>query len=86
MDWTNILGLTAGLCTTVAVVPQLIKAYKTKEAEDVSLKMFLVLLTGLSLWVVYGIIKKDFPIIITNSIAVILNSLMLYFIFKYGKE
>ena len=70
----------------MAVVPKLIKAYKTKEAEDVSLKMFLVLLTGLSLWVVYGIIKKDFPIIITNSIAVILNSLMLYFIFKYGKE
>lgn len=86
MDWIFALGIAAGLCTTIAVVPQIIKAYKTKEAEDVSLKMFLVLLTGLSLWCVYGIIKEDWPIIITNGVAVVLNSIMLYFILRYGKK
>ena len=83
MNWTNLLGLLAGLCTTAAVVPQLIKALKTKKVHDVSPGMFLVLITGLALWVVYGIIRNDLPIIITNAVALTLNSFMLYLLFKY---
>ena len=84
LGWTEILGLVAGIFTTAAVVPQLWKAWKTKEVEDVSLKMFFVLVTGLALWLVYGIIKNDLPIIATNGTALFLNSLMIYFIIKYG--
>lgn len=83
MDWTNILGLVAGICTTAAVVPQLWKAWKTKEVEDVSPGMFFVLVSGLALWVVYGVLKNDFPIIATNGTALLLNSFMLYLIFRY---
>ena len=73
----------AGICTTAAVVPQLIKAWKTKKVEDVSPGMFFVLVTGLALWLVYGILKKDLPIIATNGTALLLNSLMLYLLFRY---
>lgn len=83
MDWTSILGLVAGICTTAAVVPQLLKAWKTKEVDDVSPGMFFVLITGLALWVVYGVIKNDFPIIATNGVAFLLNSLMLFLLFRY---
>ena len=48
--------------------------------------MFFVLITGLALWVVYGIIKNDFPIIATNGTALLLNGLMLYLIFRYREE
>ena len=83
LGWTEILGLAAGVCTTAAVVPQLKKAWKTKEVQDVSPGMFFVLITGLALWVVYGIIRNDLPIIVTNGVALALNSLMLYLLFKY---
>lgn len=85
LDWTTILGLAAGVCTTAAVVPQLIKAWKTKEVGDVSPGMFFVLITGLVLWTIYGIIRNDLPIILTNGVALVLNSLMLYLLFKYGE-
>lgn len=84
LGWTEILGLAAGACTTAAVVPQLWKAWKTKEVADVSPGMFFVLITGLALWVVYGVIKNDLPIIATNGTALFLNSLMLYLLFRYG--
>ena len=83
IGWTEILGLTAGACTTAAVVPQIWKAWKTKEVDDVSPKMFLVLITGLALWIAYGIIKNDVPIIITNGLAFMLNVFMLFLIYRY---
>ena len=83
LGWTEILGLIAGACTTAAVTPQIWKAWKTKEVEDVSIGMYLVLITGLALWLVYGILKKDIPIIATNGTALLLNLFMLYLIFRY---
>ena len=83
LGWTEILGLVAGACTTAAVTPQIWKAWKTKEVEDVSVGMYLVLITGLALWLVYGILKKDIPIIATNGTALLLNLFMLYLIFRY---
>jgi len=86
IGWTEILGLVAGGFTTAAVVPQLWKTWKTKEVDDVSPGMFLVLLTGLALWLAYGIIKSDLPIIATNGTALALNSLMLFFYFRYRNK
>ena len=83
LGWTEILGLVAGACTTAAVTPQIWKAWKTKEVEDVSIGMYLVLITGLALWLVYGILQKDIPIIATNGTALLLNLFMLYLIFRY---
>lgn len=83
LGWTEILGLVAGACTTAAVAPQIWKAWKTKEVDDVSVVMYLVLITGLALWLIYGIIKGDIPIIVTNGTALLLNLFMLYLIFRY---
>lgn len=85
MNWTTILGLVAGVCTTAAVIPQLLKAWKTKKVGDVSPGMFFVLITGLALWTTYGVIRNDLPIILTNGVALVLNSLMLYLLFKYER-
>ncbi len=83
IGWTEILGLVAGACTTAAVTPQIWKAWKTKEVEDVSVGMYLVLITGLALWLVYGILNDDIPIIATNGAALVLNLFMLFLIFRY---
>ena len=83
LGWTEIHGLVAGVVTTAAVVPQIWKAWRTTEVEDVSPGMYFVLVTGLALWVIYGIITSDIPIIATNGTALLLNCFMLYLIFRY---
>jgi MtN3 and saliva related transmembrane protein len=86
METTNIIGLVAGICVTIAVIPQIIKVWKSKKVKNVSLTMFSTLTLGIFLWVVYGFLKNDYPIMITNSISLFLNLLMIYFISKYEKE
>lgn len=83
MDMTQIIGLVAGTCTSLAAAPQLIKAWKTKEVKDISLKMFLLFVVGIGLWIVYGVLKSDLPIIITNSISLAFNGAMLVLKLKY---
>lgn len=85
LSWTDILGLVAGICTTVAVIPQIKKAWKTKKVEDVSPGMFTILIIGVFLWVVYGITQNDLPIIATNGVSLGLNGVMLYLMLRYRK-
>lgn len=85
IHFTVILGFVAGVFTAVAMLPQLIKTYREKRAEDVSLVMLLILLSGISLWIAYGIVKADWPIIITNSISLLINIVLVYFRQRYKK-
>jgi MtN3 and saliva related transmembrane protein len=79
----TILGLVAGACTTIAFLPQVIKTWKSKSAKDLSLGMFVFFCLGVTLWLAYGIILSDTPIIVANSATLILSSLILYFKLKY---
>ena len=81
----NILGLVAGGITSVAMLPQLIKVLKEKDVQDLSLLMILFLITGLSLWVWYGFIKDELPIILSNAFAVLVNICLLICYFKFRK-
>lgn len=78
-----ILGLAAGALTTIAFVPQVIKTWKTKSAEDLSLGMYSIFCTGVLLWLVYGLIKWDIPIIVANVITFTLAITILYFKLVY---
>ncbi|WP_226064541.1 SemiSWEET transporter [Kaistella polysaccharea] len=82
----NILGLVAGGITSVAMLPQLIKVLKEKNVEDLSLMMIAVLIVGLSLWVWYGILKDELPIILSNAFAVLVNIGLLLAYFKYRQK
>lgn len=86
MGWLEILGLIAGICTTSAVVPQIIKAFKTKKVDDISPVMFSILMAGVGLWVIYGIYKNDMPIILTNGISFLLNGVMLFLMLFYKRR
>nr|WP_198160711.1 SemiSWEET family transporter [Pedobacter panaciterrae] len=71
MDSIQILGLTAGICTSSSVIPQLVKTIQEKKAYDVSWIMFIVLIIGNSLWIYYGFSKSDIPIVSTNTFFII---------------
>ncbi|KFF19970.1 SemiSWEET transporter [Chryseobacterium sp. JM1] len=80
----NILGIVAGVLTSISMIPQLIKVIKEKNVDDISLVMLLVLISGLSLWVWYGFKKDELPIILSNAFAVLVNISLLvsYMIYK----
>lgn len=69
-----------------STVPQIKKTLKTKKTDDISIWLVVVLIAGLGLWVVYGITKYDIVLIGGNSIAVLLNSIMLFLKIKYSKN
>lgn len=85
MSFINILGLVAGICTSSSVIPQIITTIKKKEATEVSLMMFLVLMTGNALWIYYGLTKSDIAIAATNVFSVLLNLVMLFLKYRYRR-
>ena len=72
MDLTLALGFGAGLLTTLAFVPQVWKIWKTRSAADVSLPAFVAFSIGVSMWLVYGILRGEPPIVIWNAITLVL--------------
>jgi MtN3 and saliva related transmembrane protein len=85
MNWTQVIGLFAGICTASSLLPQLIKSIKEKKAEDISKGMLFVLMIGVATWIVYGILRDDLPIIITNSFSLLLNISMIVLRLKYNR-
>lgn len=85
-DHSLYIGIGAGICTAISMLPQLVKIIKDRKAEDISYFMLFILLLGVSGWVWYGVEKKDYPIIVTNGFSVLVNLLTIFFSIKYKKE
>jgi MtN3 and saliva related transmembrane protein len=66
------IGLIAGICTTISFVPQIIKIIRTKHVRDLSLYMYIILTTGVFLWLIYGVLIREAPVILANSVTFVL--------------
>ena len=78
------IGLLAGLLSTCAFLPQVIKAIKTKKTNDISLTTNIILLIAIILWFIYGIFINSISLIIFNFIQTIIISILIYNIIKYN--
>ena len=74
---TEYLGYLAGFLTVVSFLPQVIRVWKTKEVEDLSFRMFVLLIAAGALWITYGVLTKDWPVIATNAGTVTFNAAIL---------
>ncbi|MDQ0966968.1 MtN3 and saliva related transmembrane protein [Flavobacterium sp. W4I14] len=83
MDLIDIIGIVAGIFTSSSIVPQIIKTLKKKKAREVSVFMFIVMMTGNALWVYYGFDKSDIAIISTNFLALGLNITMVVLKYRF---
>ena len=83
MTLITTLGLLAALLTTVAFLPQVIKTWKTKKTRDISFIMYVILITGVFLWLVYGFLIKDLPLILANLVTLVLVSFILFLKIKH---
>jgi MtN3 and saliva related transmembrane protein len=86
MDLTEITGLVAGIFTSASLVPQLVKMIREKTPTSISVWMIVILLAGLAIWIVYGFMKMDWPIILTNCFSFVVNLLILVLRFVYKKK
>ena len=81
----TIVGFIAGLVTTSANLPQVWKTYRNKSGEGLSFRMLLTLAMGLGLWIVYGIMSKSLPLIVTNTIVLLLILLLIGMKLKFDR-
>jgi MtN3 and saliva related transmembrane protein len=84
MDGAMILGITAGTLTTVAFIPQLAKALKSKSTGDLSWGMVITFSTGVLLWLIYGIWIDSLPVILANAVTLLLQLGIVSLKIKYG--
>ncbi|MEQ8601888.1 MAG: SemiSWEET transporter [Marivibrio sp.] len=78
------IGLAAGALTTLAFLPQVVKTWRTRSTADISLWMFLAFLTGVGLWLAYGLLIGDAPLIAANGATFLLAGVILYFKLRHG--
>jgi MtN3 and saliva related transmembrane protein len=83
MNTIQILGLVAGSLTTAAFFPQVIKTWKSRSAKDLSLGMFSLFCLGVALWLWYGFMVQDIPVIAANMITLMLASTLLFFKLRF---
>jgi MtN3 and saliva related transmembrane protein len=71
------IGLIAGFLTSVAAVPQLVKSYRSRHVRDISIWQPVLLTAGLALWLVYGILLKDLPLIAANIFSLLCYAVLI---------
>ena len=82
----DILGLIAGSLTTIAFVPQLLKVWKSKSAQDISYVMFIMFIAGIILWEIYGWGIHSMPVILFNVITFVLGLAILVLKFIFDRK
>jgi len=85
-NYIDLFGFLAALLTTIAFLPQLYKTWKTKSADDVSLVMLMLFITGLICWIIYGFKINSIPILVANIITFIFNFSILILKISYRKN
>lgn len=83
MNFLTFIGLAAATLTTIAFLPQMFKTWRTKSAKDVSFVMLITFISGVSLWLIYGIYLQALPIILANAVTLIFNLIILWLKIKY---
>ncbi|GLH78424.1 hypothetical protein SSBR45G_33330 [Bradyrhizobium sp. SSBR45G] len=81
---TTLIGLGAAACTTSSFLPQVIKAWRSRSTTDISTGMFVLLTTGNAMWLLYGALISDVPLVVANAITLGLVTAILGLKLRYG--
>ena len=83
MDWITFIGSVAAVLTTFAYLPQAIRIIRTKNTNSISLGMYIAMVIGVVLWLIYGIAIGQAPIIAANSVTLLFSGIILYYKIKF---
>jgi MtN3 and saliva related transmembrane protein len=77
MDSVQLIGLVAGSLTTLAFFPQVLRTWRSRQTRGLSLTWLLLFTTGVLLWLVYGLVIDDLPVIVANAVTLVLTLCLL---------
>lgn len=83
MDWITVSGLVAAFCTTASFLPQAIKTIRTKDTTSISLAMYVLFTFGTLMWLIYGVLSNNFPVMLANGVTLVLASIILFYKIKH---
>lgn len=79
----NAVGTAAALCSMASFTPQIVKIWREKDAASVSLRMFLLTVTGFVLWTTYGVLLGSWPVAVANAVCLVLSAVILALKWKF---
>lgn len=84
MPLAEVIGFTAAVLTTVAFVPQAVKAIRERDTRSISLGMYVIFTTGIGFWLIYGIMLGSWPLIFSNVVTIALAGTILVTKLRFG--
>lgn len=81
----DLVGVAAALCSMASFTPQIVKIWRDKDASSVSLRMYMVTVTGFSLWITYGVLIGSWPVAGSNIVCLLLSGAILALKIRYGQ-
>ncbi|MDB5425012.1 MAG: hypothetical protein JWQ29_2428 [Phenylobacterium sp.] len=82
----NIVGTGAALCSMTSFVPQIVKIWRERDASSVSLRMYLVTVTGFVLWTVYGVLIGSWPVVASNVVCLAMSAAVLALKWRFSRH
>lgn len=86
METSDVVGYVAGTLTTIALVPQAWRTFRTRDVSGISLRMYSTFTVGVAIWLAYGILLREVPMILANSISLVLAIAVLAMKLRFGRE
>ena len=83
IGWSDWVGFAAGLCTTAAFAPQVLKTLRSRSVGDISLGMYALMVVGIALWLIHGLAVGSAPVVAANAVSLVLVGLMLAMKLRY---
>ncbi len=83
--FSDLFGYAAGMLTTVAFLPQVLKTYRSRSAKDISLAMYIIFSLGIALWLIHGLLVGSGPVVAANSVGLVLSLAMVVMKVVFGR-
>ena len=85
-DVVNIVGTAAALCSMSSFAPQIAKIWRERDASSVSLRMYLVTVTGFALWIAYGLLIGSWPVAASNIVCLVMSGAVLGLKWRFSRH
>ncbi|MGA0608249.1 SemiSWEET family sugar transporter [Phenylobacterium sp. VNQ135] len=82
----NIVGTGAALCSMTSFAPQILKIWRERDASSVSLRMYIVTVTGFALWIAYGVLIKSWPVTGANTVCLVMSATILALKWRFSRR
>jgi MtN3 and saliva related transmembrane protein len=85
-DLANIVGTAAALCSMTSFAPQIVKIWREHDASSVSLRMYVVTVTGFGLWIAYGLLTRSWPVTVANTVCLLMSATILVLKWRFDRR